>query len=109
YSINEPVGVTAHVIPWNYPISTTARGVAPALAAGCTVIVKPAEQTPLTALLLAGLLKEAGLPEGVYNVVTGTGAEAGAALVAHPGVAHVTFTGSVATGTSVMQAAARNI
>lgn len=109
YSINEPVGVTAHVIPWNYPISTTARGVAPALAAGCTAVVKPAEQTPLTALLLAQTLREAGLPAGVYNVVTGTGAEVGAPLVSHPGVAHVTFTGSVATGCSVMQAAARNV
>lgn len=109
YTINEPVGVTAHVIPWNYPISTTARGVAPALAAGCTAIVKPAEQTPLTALLLAQILREAGLPDGVYNVVTGTGAEVGAPLVSRPGVAHVTFTGSVATGCSVMQAAARNV
>lgn len=109
YSVNEPVGVTAHVIPWNYPISTTARGVAPALAAGCTVVAKPAEQTPLTALLLAETLKQAGLPDGVYNVVTGTGAEVGAPLVSHPGIAHVTFTGSVATGCSVMQAAARNV
>jgi acyl-CoA reductase-like NAD-dependent aldehyde dehydrogenase len=109
YSVNEPVGVTAHVIPWNFPISTTARGVAPALAAGCTVVAKPAEQTPLTALLLAETLKEAGLPDGVYNVVTGTGAEVGGPLVSHPDVAHVTFTGSVATGCSVMQAAARNV
>ncbi|MGF1608615.1 MAG: aldehyde dehydrogenase family protein [Kiloniellales bacterium] len=109
YTIKEPVGVTAHIIPWNYPISTTARGVAPALAAGCTVVAKPAEQTPLTALMLADILQEAGLPDGVYNVVTGSGPEAGAPLVAHPDVQHVTFTGSVETGTLVMQAAARNI
>ena len=105
----EPVGVTAHVVPWNYPTSTMVRGIAPALAAGCTVVVKPAEQTPVTALLLAQILQQAGLPDGVCNVVTGTGAEAGAALVAHPLVRHVTFTGSVATGSRVMQAAARNI
>jgi acyl-CoA reductase-like NAD-dependent aldehyde dehydrogenase len=109
FTLSEPVGVTAHVIPWNYPISTTARGVAPALAAGCTAIVKPAEQTPMTALMLAEILAEAGLPAGVLNVVTGTGAAVGAPLVAHPRVRHVTFTGSVATGILVMQAAARNI
>ncbi len=109
YTLNEPVGVTAHITPWNFPISTLGRSVAPALAAGCTVVAKPAEQTPLTALMLADLLSEAGLPEGVFNVVTGTGPEAGAPLVAHRDVRHVTFTGSVATGTLVMQAAARNI
>lgn len=109
YTINEPAGVTAHVIPWNFPISTAARGIAPALAAGCTVVAKPAEQTPLTALLLAEILTKAGLPDGVCNVVTGTGEEAGAPLVAHPDVDHVTFTGSVATGSRVMEAAARNI
>lgn len=109
YTIHEAAGVTAHIVPWNYPISTTARSVAPALAAGCTIVVKPAEQTPVTALMLAAILKEAGLPDGVCNVVTGTGTEAGAPLVAHPDVRHVTFTGSVATGSLVMQAAARNI
>lgn len=109
YSFYEPVGVTAHIIPWNFPISTTARGVAPALAAGCTVVAKPAEQTPLTALILAELLKKAGLPAGVYNVVTGTGAEAGAPLVTHPGVDHITFTGSVPTGINVMKSAANNV
>lgn len=109
YSVNEPVGVTAHIIPWNYPLSTAARSFAPALAAGCSVVAKPAEQTPMTALLLAELLHEAGLPAGVCNVVTGTGAAAGAALAAHPDVRHVTFTGSTATGINVMQAAARNI
>lgn len=109
YSHHEPVGVAAQIIPWNYPISTAARGIAPALAAGCAVVAKPAEQTPFTALLLAEILKRAGLPDGVLNVVTGTGAEAGAPLVAHSGVDHVTFTGSVATGIGVMKAAADNV
>lgn len=109
YSIEEPAGVTAHVIPWNYPLSTAARSIAPALAAGCTVVAKPAEQTPLTALMLAGILARAGLPAGVCNVVTGTGAEAGGPLVAHPDVRHVTFTGSVPTGIRVMQSAAAHV
>lgn len=109
FSIEEPVGVAAQIIPWNYPISTAARGIAPALAAGCCVVAKPAEQTPFSALLIAEILHEAGLPDGVLNVVTGTGRQAGAALVAHPDVDHVTFTGSVATGINVMQSAATNI
>lgn len=109
YSVHEPVGVAAQIIPWNYPISTAARGIAPALAAGCTVVAKPAEQTPFTALLLAELLQRAGLPAGACNVVTGTGAEAGAALAGHAGIDHLTFTGSVATGTRVMRAAADNV
>ena len=109
YSQHEPVGVAAQIIPWNFPISTAARGIAPALAAGCAVVAKPAEQTPFTALLLAEILHQAGLPDGVCNVVTGTGPEAGAPLVAHSGIDHVTFTGSVATGTSVMKAAADNV
>ena len=109
WTVNEPAGVTAHIVPWNYPLATAVRGVAPALAAGCTAVIKPAEQTPLTTLMLADLLARAGLPRGVYNVVTGTGADAGAPLVAHPGVDHVTFTGSVATGIGVMRAAALNV
>ncbi|MDF2809867.1 MAG: aldehyde dehydrogenase family protein [Microvirga sp.] len=109
YTVNEPVGVTAHIIPWNFPLSTIARGIAPALAVGCTVVAKPAEQTPLTALLLAEILLQAGLPAGACNVVTGTGASAGVPLVSHRDVRHVTFTGSVPTGVAVMQAAARNI
>ncbi|GAA0775629.1 aldehyde dehydrogenase family protein [Roseibium denhamense] len=109
YSIHEPVGITAHIIPWNFPISTAARGFAPALAAGCTVVAKPAEQTPFTALLLAKILSDAGLPNGVCNVVTGTGAEVGAPLTQHPGVDHITFTGSVETGKRVMKAAADDI
>lgn len=109
WTVMEPAGVAAQIIPWNFPISTAARGIAPALAAGCTVVVKPAEQTPFTALMLADILHRAGLPAGVINVVTGTGEAAGAPLVAHPGVDHVTFTGSVATGARVMAAAAANI
>lgn len=109
FTINEPAGVTAHIIPWNFPVSTAARGIAPALAAGCTIVAKPAEQTPLSALMLAEILVRAGLPAGVCNVVTGTGPVAGEPLVTHPDVNHVTFTGSMETGSLVMQAAARNI
>lgn len=109
YTVHEPVGVTAQIIPWNFPISTAARGLAPALAAGCTVVAKPAEQTPFTALLLAKILADAGLPDGVCNVVTGTGAETGAPLTAHNEVDHITFTGSVETGRRVMKAAADDI
>lgn len=109
YTSWEPVGVSAHIIPWNYPISTLARGIAPALAAGCSVVVKPAEQTSLTALMVAELLMRAGLPSGVLNVVTGAGADVGAPLVSHPLVRQVTFTGSCPTGIEVMRAAARNV
>ncbi|MEP3047914.1 MAG: aldehyde dehydrogenase family protein [Roseibium sp.] len=109
YSIHEPVGVTAHIIPWNFPISTAARGFAPALAAGCAIVAKPAEQTPFTALLLAKILHDAGLPKGVCNVVTGTGPEVGAPLTHHAGIDHITFTGSVRTGKAVMKAAADDI
>ncbi len=109
YTSWEPIGVCAQIIPWNYPLSTFARGVAPALAAGCAVVAKPAEQTPLTALMVAELLAGAGLPPGVLNVVTGTGSDAGAPLVAHPLVRQVTFTGSCASGIEVMRAAAGNV
>ncbi|WP_259783060.1 aldehyde dehydrogenase family protein [Aestuariispira ectoiniformans] len=109
WTVREPVGVTAHIIPWNYPTSTFVRGVAPALAAGCSVVAKPAETTPFTALMIAELLSEAGLPDGVMNVVTGLGGDAGAPLVVDPRVKHVTFTGSVATGVNVMQAVAPNV
>lgn len=104
----EPIGVTAHILPWNYPISTFARGAAPALAAGACVVAKPAEETPLTALAIAELALEAGIPPGVLNVVCGNGST-GAALAAHPQIAQVTFTGSTATGRKVMQAAANPI
>ncbi|MEP7246662.1 MAG: aldehyde dehydrogenase family protein [Gammaproteobacteria bacterium] len=109
FTLHEPVGVTAHIIPWNFPLVTTSRGLAPALAAGCSTIVKPAEQTPLSALALADILAEAGLPPGACNVVCGPGADTGRPLVAHADVAHVTFTGSVKTGKSVMVAAAANV
>ncbi len=109
YTMLEPVGVAAQIVPWNYPISTLTRGVAPALAAGNCIVAKPAEQTPMTALMLAEMLHAAGLPAGVFNVVTGTGKDAGAPLVAHSDIDHITFTGSVATGQSVMRAAATNV
>jgi acyl-CoA reductase-like NAD-dependent aldehyde dehydrogenase len=109
YTRHEPIGVVAQIVPWNYPLSTLVRGLAPALAAGCAIVAKPAEQTPLTALMLAEILAEAGLPPGAFNVVTGTGAEIGAPLVAHPGIDHITFTGSVATGISVMRNAAPHV
>ncbi|UWR62709.1 aldehyde dehydrogenase family protein [Phaeobacter inhibens] len=109
FTLREPVGVTAHIVPWNYPTSTLVRGIAPALAAGCSAVVKPAETTPFTALMIADLLIRAGLPAGVVNVVTGTGIAAGAPLVRDPRVRHVTFTGSVATGVGVMQSVAPNV
>jgi aldehyde dehydrogenase (NAD+)/betaine-aldehyde dehydrogenase len=109
YTRWEPVGVAAQIIPWNYPISTAARGLAPAFAAGNAVVLKPAEQTPLTALMLAQLMHEAGAPAGAVNVVTGSGIAAGAPLAGHPGVDHITFTGSVATGQGVMRAAAEQV
>ncbi|MEM7291884.1 MAG: aldehyde dehydrogenase family protein [Pseudomonadota bacterium] len=104
-----PIGVTGHIVPWNVPVSMVARGCAPALACGNTAVVKPAEDTPLTAILLVELMEKVGLPSGVVNVVTGHGSIAGAALAEHPDVHHVTFTGSVATGKSVMHAAANHL
>lgn len=109
FTMREPVGVTGHIIPWNYPTSTFARGVAPALAAGCSVVAKPAETTPYTALVMASLLSEAGVPDGVVNVVTGVGQDAGAAMVTDPRIKQLTFTGSVGTGVNVAQAAAPNV
>ena len=103
----EPLGVTAHIVPWNFPLGMAARSVAPALATGCTVVLKPAEQTPLTTLALASLFAENGFPPGVVNVVTGYGEEAGAALAGHPDIDGLTFTGSVETGRSVGAAAGR--
>jgi aldehyde dehydrogenase (NAD+) len=108
-TLHEPVGVTAHIIPWNFPLVTTARGVAPALAAGNTALVKPATQTPLTAIMLADLIDEAGIPAGVYNVVTGRGSVIGDALTLHPEISHITFTGSVETGKRVMHSAAEHV
>lgn len=105
----EPVGVAGAIIPWNFPMLMAAWKVAPALAAGCAIVLKPSELTPLTALHLAQIAHEAGLPAGVLNVVTGLGAEAGAPLAEHPGVDKLAFTGSVPTGSRIMQAAARDI
>jgi aldehyde dehydrogenase (NAD+) len=109
YTLREPYGVIAHVTPWNSPLSQMSRGVAPSLAAGNTVVVKPSEVTPLSTLAVAGLLVEAGLPPGVVNVVTGRGASVGAALVRHPLTAHIAFTGSVATGKAILQMAAERV
>jgi aldehyde dehydrogenase (NAD+) len=106
YTQSEPVGVCGQIIPWNFPLMMAAWKVAPALAAGCTVVLKPAEQTPLTALRLADLALEAGIPRGVLNVVTGDGAT-GAALVEHPGVDKIAFTGSTAVGREIGATAGR--
>jgi acyl-CoA reductase-like NAD-dependent aldehyde dehydrogenase len=109
YTTLEPLGVTAHIVPWNFPLGMAARSMAPALAAGCTVVLKPAEQSPLTALALGHLIQEAGIPPGVVNVVSGFGEEAGEALVNHPLVRGITFTGSVETGRKVYLGAAAGI
>jgi aldehyde dehydrogenase (NAD+) len=109
YTIREPLGVTAHIVPWNVPIYLFARSVAPALAAGNAAVVKPAEETPLGALELARLASEAGLPDGLLNVVPGYGHEAGAALTGHPDVDGITFTGSGPTGTEVAKTAIENV
>jgi acyl-CoA reductase-like NAD-dependent aldehyde dehydrogenase len=106
YSLREPVGVCGQIVPWNYPLMLATWKLAPALAAGCTVVLKPDPQTPLTALRLAELALEAGIPEGVVNVVPGDGPVVGAHLVSHPGVDMVSFTGSTATGAVVMRMAA---
>ncbi|KIC07188.1 hypothetical protein RA19_24925 [Leisingera sp. ANG-M1] len=108
FTVLEPIGVTAHILPWNYPISTLARGAAPALAAGATVVAKPSELTPLTTILTAELASQADLPAGVFNVVTGAG-DIGEALASHKDVAHVTFTGSTATGRKIMQSASKPV
>jgi aldehyde dehydrogenase (NAD+)/phenylacetaldehyde dehydrogenase len=106
YTRREPVGVCGQIIPWNFPLLMAVWKIAPALAAGCTVVLKPAEQTPLTALRLGELALEAGIPEGVVNVVTGDG-ETGAALVEHPGVDKIAFTGSTAVGREIGATAGR--
>jgi len=107
--VRQPVGVAAAVIPWNYPLLMAAWKVAPALAAGCAMVLKPSELTPLSALELATIVNSAGLPPGVLNVLPGLGSEAGAALVEHPGIDKIAFTGSVPTGSRIMQAAAREV
>ncbi|MDF3935623.1 aldehyde dehydrogenase family protein [Pseudomonas citronellolis] len=107
--LREPVGVAGQIIPWNYPLLMAAWKVAPALAAGCSMVLKPSELTPLSALQLAEVADAAGLPAGVLNVVTGLGRDAGAPLSAHPGVDKLAFTGSVPTGRAIMSAAAQDI
>jgi len=109
YTMREPVGVVGQIIPWNFPLLMAAWKLAPALATGCCVVLKPAEQTPLTALLLGELIQEAGIPDGVVNVVPGYGETAGAALAAHPKVDKIAFTGSTEVGKLIVQAAAGNL
>ena len=109
YTLREPVGVVGAIIPWNYPLMMAAWKVAPALAAGCTLVLKPASATPLTALRLGELALEAGIPPGVLNVVTGPGAEVGEAIAAHPGVDKVAFTGETATGRRIAEVAAQSL
>src|SRR5580698_534221 len=108
YTVREPVGVVAAIVPWNFPLMIGMWKIAPALACGCTLIVKPAEITPLTALRVGELALEAGVPPGVLNIVTGKGRVVGDALVAHPGVDKVTFTGSPSVGRGILQGAAVN-
>ena len=105
YTAREPVGVVAQIIPWNFPLAMAAWKLGPALATGCTVVLKPAEQTPMTALRLADLIAEAGFPPGVVNILTGLGETTGAALVAHPGVDKVAFTGSTSVGKLINKSA----
>ena len=109
YTLREPVGVVAAIVPWNFPLLLTAWKVAPALACGNTVIVKPASQTPLTALALADLAQEAGIPAGVLNVVTGPGSRVGQMLVAHQGIDKIAFTGDTATGKQIMRGSAETL
>jgi betaine-aldehyde dehydrogenase len=109
FTLREPVGVVALIVPWNFPLTIASWKVAPALAAGNTAILKPASYTPLTALRLGALALEAGLPEGVLNVITGPGGTTGSALAAHPGVDKIAFTGETTTGTAILQLAAPNI
>ncbi|GFP87146.1 aldehyde dehydrogenase family 2 member c4 [Phtheirospermum japonicum] len=106
YTLVEPIGVVGHIVPWNFPTQMFVMKVGPALAAGCTMVIKPAEQTPLSALYYAHLAKLAGVPDGVINVVTGYGSVAGAAISSHMDIDMVSFTGSTATGHRIMQAAA---
>ena len=109
YTLREPHGVTGHIIPWNYPMQIIGRSVTAALAMGNAAVLKPAEEACLTAIAFAKIAEEAGLPAGALNVVPGLGEEAGAALTAHPGVNHISFTGSVPVGELIQRAAARNV
>ena len=109
YTLKEPYGVVGLIFPWNGPIFNACAKIAPALAAGCSSVVKPAEETPLSALLLDRLIHEAGVPEGVVNLITGYGHTAGAAITAHPDVEKVAFTGSTEVGKMIVQASAGNL
>jgi acyl-CoA reductase-like NAD-dependent aldehyde dehydrogenase len=109
FTVREPIGVSAQIVPWNYPIQISARGIAPALAAGCAVVVKPSSEAPMTALRLGEIGLECGLPAGVLNVIPGSGSEAGAALASHPDINQLTFTGSVEVGVAVAKMAADNV
>src|SRR5580693_6711350 len=109
YTVREPVGVVGQIIPWNFPLLMAAWKLAPALAVGCTVVLKAAEQTPMTALRLGSLIQEAGFPPGVVNILTGFGETAGAALAAHPDVDKIAFTGSTEVGKLIVQAATGNL
>ncbi|MDT3776877.1 aldehyde dehydrogenase family protein [Nitrospira sp. MA-1] len=109
YTLREPVGVVGQIIPWNFPLLMAAWKLGPALAVGCTIVMKPAEQTPLSALRLGELFLEAGFPEGVVNVVPGYGETAGAALAAHPDVDKIAFTGSTEVGKLIVNAATGNL
>ena len=109
YTRREPLGVTGNIVAWNYPMQLFGRGVAPAIATGNCAVLKPADETPRTAVYLARLASEAGLPNGVINVVTGLGPEAGAALAAHPGIDHLSFVGSTEVGRLIAGAAARRV
>jgi len=107
--VRDPVGVVGAITPWNYPLHQIALKVAPALAAGCTVVLKPSEVAPFNAFLLADVIESAGLPKGVFNLVTGTGAQAGEALVKHPGVDMISFTGSTRAGKRISELAAQSV
>jgi aldehyde dehydrogenase (NAD+) len=109
YTLREPVGVVAAIVPWNFPLLLTSWKVAPALACGNTVIIKPASQTPLTALALAEIAQEAGIPAGVINVVAGPGSKVGQMLVEHPGIDKIAFTGDTSTGRQIMRASAETL
>lgn len=102
YTKKEPVGVVGQIIPWNYPLLMQAWKMAPALAAGCTIVIKPAEQTPITALMLGKLIQEAGFPKGVINIISGDG-KTGAILTHHPDVDKIAFTGSTEVGYKIMR------
>jgi phenylacetaldehyde dehydrogenase len=109
YTAREPIGVVGAITPWNYPFGMEMLKIAPVLATGCTLVLKPAEDAPLAALLLAQLATEAGIPDGVFNVVNGLGEVAGAALAAHPGVDKISFTGSTEVGRHIVRASAGNL